>query len=149
MQILFNYPPKGEVNSSGYIYRDAKRRAIYLALFTHPERDSCFSIYQISWIKMKKITFCKLKTSLSRNFLYNIQYKSLFTINTDKPRFVPFLVFLCTIASFITKIPSSENVLKRDAILVPVAKQWIAKDSPCYGSQSKCAKIAIHWFGKY
>ena len=72
---------------------------------------------------MKKITFCKLKTSLSRNFLYNIHYKSLFTINTDKPRFVPFLVFLCTIASFISKIPSSENVLKRDAILVPVAKQ--------------------------
>ena len=47
----------------------------YLALFSDPERGrgggvSCFSIYQISWIKMKKVTFCKLKTSLSRNFVY-------------------------------------------------------------------------------
>ena len=42
-------------------------------LFTYPEGDSCFSIYQISWIKMKKVTFCKLRTSLSRNFIYNLQ----------------------------------------------------------------------------
>ena len=33
---------------------DAKRQGIYIALFTDPEGDSCFSIYQISWIKMKK-----------------------------------------------------------------------------------------------
>ena len=33
-----------------------------LALLTDPEGDSCFSIYQISWIKLKKVTFCKLKT---------------------------------------------------------------------------------------
>ena len=26
---------------------------------------------------------------------------------------------------------------------------WISKDIPSYGSQSKRAKIAIHWFGKY
>ena len=56
-----------------YITPDAKRGVIYLALFTDPEGDSCFSIYQISWIKMKKVTFCKLKTSLSRNFVYNLQ----------------------------------------------------------------------------
>ena len=50
---------------------DAKPQGIYLALFTDPEGDSCFSIYQISWIKVKKISnFCKLKTSLSRNFVY-------------------------------------------------------------------------------
>ena len=55
------------------ISRDAKSRGIYLALFTDPEGDSCFSIYQISWIKMKKVTFCKLKTSLSKNFVYNLQ----------------------------------------------------------------------------
>ena len=48
-------------------------------------------------------------------------------------------------ASFIGQISSSENVLKRDAILAPVAKQWLAKDIPSYGSQSKRAKIAIHW----
>ena len=28
------------------IYRDAKRRSLYLALGTDPEGDSCFSIYQ-------------------------------------------------------------------------------------------------------
>ena len=33
------------------IYRDAKRRGIYPQLFTDPEGDSCFSIYQIRWIK--------------------------------------------------------------------------------------------------
>ena len=47
------------------------------------------------------------------------------------------------------QISSTENISKPDAILVPVAKQWIAKDIPSYGSQSKRAKIAIHWFGKY
>ena len=45
---------EGEVNSGGYIYRDVKHRGIYLALFTDSEGHSCFSIYQISWIKMKK-----------------------------------------------------------------------------------------------
>ena len=33
------------------IYRDAKRRNIYPPLFTDPEGDSCFSIYQIGCIK--------------------------------------------------------------------------------------------------
>ena len=49
---------EGEVNS-GNIYRDAKRRGIYLALFTAVHR--------------KKVTFCKLKTSLSRNFDHSLQ----------------------------------------------------------------------------
>ena len=31
------------------IYRDVKRRGIYPPLFTDPEGDSCFSIYQIRW----------------------------------------------------------------------------------------------------
>ena len=70
-------------------------------------------------------------------------------VNTDKPKVVAFLVFVCTTASFIAQISSSENVLKRDAILAPVAKQWTAKDIPSYGSQSKRAKIAIQWFGNY
>ena len=48
--------------------------AEYLALLTDPEGDSCFSIYQIIWIKLKKkATFCKLKTSHSTNFVYNLQ----------------------------------------------------------------------------
>ena len=70
-------------------------------------------------------------------------------VNSDKPKVVAFLVLVCTTASFIAQISSSENVLKRDAILAPVAKQWIAKDIPSYGSQSKRAKIAIQWFGNY
>ena len=36
--------PEGEVNSGAYIPRRE-------ALFTDPEGDSCFSIYQIRWIK--------------------------------------------------------------------------------------------------
>ena len=53
------------------IYQDMRRQDIHLALFTDPEGDSCFSIYQISWIEIKKkSTFCTLKTSLnSRNFI--------------------------------------------------------------------------------
>ena len=70
-------------------------------------------------------------------------------VNTDKPKVVAFLVFVCTTASFIAQISSSENVSKRDAILAPVAKQWIAKDIPSYGSQSKGAKIAIRLLGQY
>ena len=69
--------------------------------------------------------------------------------NIDKPKFVAFSIFVGTTASFIAKISPSENVSKRDAILAAVAKQWIAKDMPSYESQSKHAKIAIHWFGEY
>ena len=70
-------------------------------------------------------------------------------VNTDRPELVAFLVFVCTTASFIAQILSSENFSKWDAILTSVTKQWIAKDIPSYGSQSKQAKIAIHSFGKY
>ena len=62
-------------------------------------------------------------------------------VNTDKPKFVAFLVFICTTASFTAQMSSTENVLKRDAILAPVAKQWIARDIPSYGSQSKRAQV--------
>ena len=74
---------------------------------------------------------------------------SYLPVNTDKPKLVAFLVFACTTAWFIAQISFFENVSKRDAILARVPKQWIAKDIPSYGSQSKRAKIAIHWFGKY
>ena len=40
-------------------------------------------------------------------------------VNTDKPMIVAF----SGISSFIAQIPSSQNVLKRDAILALVAKQ--------------------------
>ena len=54
-------------------YQDAKLRGIYLALFTDLEGDSCFSIYQQLNKTTTKVTFCKLKKSLSRNFVYNLQ----------------------------------------------------------------------------
>ena len=69
-------------------------------------------------------------------------------VNTDKPKFFFFLVFVCTTASFIAWISCYENVSKWDAILAPVAKQLIAKDILSYGSQSKRAKSVIHWFGE-
>ena len=69
-------------------------------------------------------------------------------VNTDKPKVVAFLVFVCTTASFIAQTSSFENVSERDAILTSVAKQWIAKDIQSYGSQTKRAKTAIHFFGK-
>ena len=54
------------------------------------------------------------------------------------------LVFVGTAASFTSKIASFETVAKRDAILKPIPKQWISKDTPSYGSQSECAKIASY-----
>ena len=68
-------------------------------------------------------------------------------VNTDKPKFVAFLAFACTAASFIAQILSFENVLKQDTILALLAKQWTAKDILSYRNHSKRAKIATHWFG--
>ena len=91
---------------------------------------------------MKKVTFCKLKTSLSSNFIYNLEtFRGIFSsaflrfckfsmtiifylpVNTDKPMFVAFLALVDTTASCIAQISSFENVLKQEAILAPVAKQ--------------------------
>ena len=91
---------------------------------------------------MEKVTFCTLKTSLSSNFVHNLQlaFRGLgqvyfydfvnsalipfyLSVNTDKPKFVAFLVFVCMTALLIAQISSSENISKRDAILTPVAKQ--------------------------
>ena len=52
--------------------RLSDRNSIYI-LRRAAMLDSCFSIYQISWIKMKKGTFCKLETSLSRKFVLNLK----------------------------------------------------------------------------
>ena len=77
------------------------------------------------------------------NFVYNLQtFRGFFVmcilrccckfslkiifylpINSEKPKFFVLLVFVCTTASFIAQISSSENVSKEDAILAPVAKQ--------------------------
>ena len=53
---IIQLSPKGEVDS-GVVCGDAKRRGIYLSLFTDAEGESCLSIYQISGIKMKKGNF--------------------------------------------------------------------------------------------
>ena len=67
--IIMQLSPEGEVNSGVVIYRDSKHRGIYPALSTDPEGDSCFSIYQISWIKMKKSNFfVNLKRHLEGSF---------------------------------------------------------------------------------
>ena len=119
----------------------------FLGLFTDPEGDSFFSIYQISWIKLKKkVTFCKLKRHVVGTlftiykhfgnfvkcilrFCCKFSMKIIFYLTsehreaTEKPKFVAFLVFVCTNASFIAQISSSGNVSKRDTILAPVAKQ--------------------------
>ena len=56
ISLVYNYPPKGRWIVVD-IYRDAERRGIYPPLFTDPEGDSCFSIYQIRWIKKCCFTF--------------------------------------------------------------------------------------------
>ena len=140
LKIIFNYSPKGRwivVN-------------IYLALYSDPEGNSCFSIYQISWAKLKKLTFCESKTPLSRNFVCNLQtFRGFCQVHFSLLLQIQNNILPCTRTSFIARILSSENVSKRDTILAPVAKQWIAKDIPSYRSRSKRAKIAIHWFSKY
>ena len=71
---------------------------------------------------MKKVTFCKLETSLSRNFVYNlqtfrrffqvyfydfvrIQHKNNFylPLNNDKQKFVTFLKFFCRLHNLLLK----------------------------------------------
>ena len=79
----------------------------------------------------------------SKNFFF------YWPVNTDKPNFVSLLLFVGAAASLTAKIPSFETVVKQEAMLNSVPKQWISKDIPRYGSQSERAKIAIHWFGEY
>ena len=97
---------------------------------------------------MKKVTFVNQKRHLVGtlftiykhfgdfvNCIFTIllqilnENKFYLPVNTNKPKFVGFLIFVCTTASFFAQISSSANVSKRrDAILAPVAKQRIAKD---------------------
>ena len=62
------------------IYRDAKRRGIYPPLFTDPEGDSCFSIYQIRWIKKRLFNF------FFSNFRETTRHFSLRSQNSEYPR---------------------------------------------------------------
>ena len=134
--------PEGEVNSGVDISRLEASRYISSAVHLS-EGDSRFSIYQISGIKMKKSNFfVNLKRHLEGSFFtiykhFGDFFKCVFTIllqiqqennflstskHRDKLTLVAFLVFVCTTASFIPQISSSENLSKRDAILASAAK---------------------------
>ena len=68
--ILYNYPPKGR-----WIVVD-----IYPPLFTDPEGDSCFSIYQIRWMKKRFFNF------FFWNFRETRRHFSLRSQNSEYPR---------------------------------------------------------------
>ena len=55
--------------NGGEVYTETRSVGVlYLALRTDPEGDSCFSIYQISWIKIKKDLFVNKRRHLE--FVY-------------------------------------------------------------------------------
>ena len=60
------------------IYQDAKCRGIYPPLFSDPEGDSCFSIYQISWIKKNAVL-------IFLNFREKKRHFSLRSQNSEHP----------------------------------------------------------------
>ena len=62
------------------IYRDAKRQGIYPPLFTDPEGDSCFSIYQIRSIKKCCFNF------FFWNFRETTRHFPFRSQNSEKPR---------------------------------------------------------------
>ena len=68
--------PEGEVNSGGYIPRREASRHIS----TDPEGDSCFSIYQIRWIKRRFFNF------FFSNFRETTCHFSLRTQSSEYPR---------------------------------------------------------------
>ena len=61
--------------------------------------------------------FLQFSCKFSKKIIFHLP------VNTDKLKFVAFLVFVCTTPSFIAQISSSENSSKRDAILASVAIQ--------------------------
>jgi len=67
--VLYNYPTRRRWIVVD-IYRDAKRRGIYPPLFTDPEGDSCFSIYQIRWIKKNASWISSSKTFAKRHAIF-------------------------------------------------------------------------------
>ena len=70
------------------IYLDAPRLGIYPPLFTDPEGDSCFSIYEIRWIK--KCRFINGHNFFFWNFRETTRHFSLRSQNSEYPRLVKF-----------------------------------------------------------
>ena len=64
------------------IYRDAKRLGIYPSLFTDPEGDGCFSIYQIRWIKRCRFmaTISSSETIAKRGAIFLSEYPRIFQV---------------------------------------------------------------------
>ena len=82
-RIIYNYPPKGRWIVVD-IYRDAKRQGICPLLFTDPEGDSSFSIYQIRWIK--KCHFINGHNFFFWNFHETMCHFPLRSQNSEYPR---------------------------------------------------------------
>ena len=81
--ILYNYPSKGRWIVVD-IYWDVKCRGIYPPLFTDPEGDNCFSIYQIRWIR--KCRFINGHNFFFWNFRETTRHFSLRLQNSECPR---------------------------------------------------------------
>ena len=97
---VYNYPPKGRwIVVTDIPRREASRdlsSAIYLALWTNPEGDNCFSIYQISWRKIKKELFVKKDVTLLQFVFVSIDSVSGiifydFVANWQQAKFCHFL----------------------------------------------------------
>ena len=78
-------------------------------------QKDCLQCTNISGILSS--AFLQFSCKFSKKVIFHLP------VNTDKLKFVAFLVFVCTTASFIAQISSSENSSKRDAILASVAIQ--------------------------
>ena len=158
IQIVYNYPPKGRWIVVE-IYQSAKRRGIYNYLCSRTLRRIVVWVFTIRWIKMKKVTFCKLKCHLVGTLFtiykqfgdfvkcicttsLQIQHENYF-LPTSYHRQAKVRRFLgiCFYDCFIYRpVSSSKIASKRDVILAPVAKQWLAKDIPSCGNQIKTSE---------
>ena len=80
MKIIYNYLLKGRRIVLDIIPRPEASRYIYPPLFTDPEGDSCFSIYQFRWIKKRFFNF------FFWNFCETTCHFSLRSHNNEYPR---------------------------------------------------------------
>lgn len=63
-------------------------------------------------------------------------------VNTNEPNFIAFFSWYLVAKKLLhlsLKILSSKTFMKQDAVLTPVLKQWIAKDTPSYGGANQNA----------
>ena len=137
-----------------------KTSGIYLALWTDPEGVSCFSIYQISWIKIKKQLFVNKRLHLGRVCLHfnwkcfmNHFFYDFFVANSlrkflctgqywhRQAKFCLLLVFASAAASFTAKILSLETVAKREAISNPVPNSEYPRIFRVTGANQNARKL--------